>query len=34
MRSWTEDNIAGNKDIFNALHIKQPFKIAVIEKLP
>ena len=34
MRSWTEENVAGKKDIFNALHIKQPSKIAVTEKLP
>ena len=34
MRSWTETNISGSKDIFNALHIRQPFKIVVIEKLP
>jgi len=34
MRSWTVQNTEGGKDIFNALHIKQPFKIAVIEKLP
>ena len=34
MRSWTETNLSGSKDIFNALHIRQPFKIAVIEKLP
>ncbi|OUU62651.1 MAG: hypothetical protein CBC22_03940 [Alphaproteobacteria bacterium TMED62] len=33
MRSWTEENISGEKDIFNALHIRQPHKIAVIEKL-
>tara|TARA_B100000989_G_scaffold293195_1_gene270202 strand:+ start:323 stop:1027 length:705 start_codon:yes stop_codon:yes gene_type:complete len=34
MRSWTENNLSGSKDIFNALHIRQPFKIVVIEKLP
>lgn len=34
MRSWTETNHSGSKDIFNALHIRQPFKIVVIEKLP
>lgn len=34
MRSWTETNLSGSKDIFNALHIRQPFKIVVIEKLP
>ena len=33
MRSWTEENILGEKDIFNALHIRQPHKIAVIDKL-
>ena len=32
MRSWTEDNISGGKDIFNALHIRQPQKIVIIEK--
>ena len=34
MRSWTENNLSGNKDLFNALHIRQPYKIVVIEKLP
>jgi trans-aconitate methyltransferase len=33
MRSWTEDNLEGEKDIYNGLHIKQPQKIVVIEKL-
>ena len=33
MRSWTENNTSGGKDIFNALHIRQPQKIAIIEKL-
>ncbi len=32
IRSWTEMNISGKRDIFNALHLRQPFKIAVIEK--
>jgi len=34
MRSWTENNLSGSKDLYNALHIRQPYKIAVIEKLP
>ncbi len=34
MRSWTENNLSGNKDVFNALHIRQPLKIVVIQKLP
>ena len=34
MRSWTENNLSGTKDLFNALHIRQPYKIVVIEKLP
>ena len=34
MRSWTEDNTLGTKDLYNALHIRQPYKIVVIEKLP
>ncbi len=34
MRSWTENNLSGSKDLYNALHIRQPFKIVVIEKLP
>jgi trans-aconitate methyltransferase len=33
IRSWTETNISGHKDIFNALHIRQPQRIIVIEKL-
>lgn len=33
MRSWTEKNTFGGNDIFNALHIRQPQKIAIIEKL-
>ena len=32
MRSWTEENKYGEKDIFNALHIKQPQKIIVMQK--
>ena len=32
MRSWTEENSLGHSDIFNALHIRQPQKIIVIEK--
>lgn len=32
MRSWTEENSLGHNDIFNALHIRQPQKIIVIEK--
>ena len=32
LRSWTEENINGEKDIFNALHIRQPIKIIVIQK--
>tara|TARA_B100000401_G_C52665981_1_gene652408 strand:+ start:180 stop:851 length:672 start_codon:yes stop_codon:yes gene_type:complete len=32
LRSWTEKNIYGEKDIFNALHIRQPQKIVVIQK--
>ncbi len=34
MRSWTENNSSGAKDLYNALHIRQPYKIVVIEKLP
>ena len=34
MRSWTENNLSGTRDLFNALHIRQPHKIVVIEKLP
>lgn len=33
LRSWTEKNIHGDNDLFNALHIRQPFKIIVIQKL-
>jgi predicted TPR repeat methyltransferase len=33
IRSWTETNILGQRDIYNALHIRQPQKIVVIEKL-
>ena len=33
MRSWTEKNAMGNREIFNATHLRQPHKIAVIEKL-
>jgi SAM-dependent methyltransferase len=32
MRSWTEVNSDGDKDIFNALHIRQPQRIVTIEK--
>ena len=32
MRSWTELNSMNERDIFNALHIRQPQKIAVFEK--
>ena len=34
MRSWTENTLSGQKNLYNALHIRQPFKIVVIEKLP
>lgn len=33
MRSWTENNLNGGKDIFNATHIRQPSRIVTIEKL-
>ena len=32
IRSWTEDNLEGKKDIYNGLHIRQPQKIIIIEK--
>ena len=32
MRSWTEKNMLGGNDIFNALHIRQPQKIVTIKK--
>ena len=32
MRSWTELNSLNEREIFNALHLRQPQKIAVIEK--
>ena len=32
MRSWTEPNLDGGKNIINALHILQPQKIVTIEK--
>jgi SAM-dependent methyltransferase len=32
MRSWTEANIKGDNDIFNALHIRQPQRIVAIKK--
>ena len=32
MRSWTEDNKQGRKDIFNALHVRQPQRIVTIAK--
>jgi len=31
MRTWTEKNIKGGRDIINALHIRQPQKIVVIQ---
>ena len=34
MRSWTENNLSGTKDLYNALHIRQTSKVVVIEKLP
>jgi SAM-dependent methyltransferase len=34
MRSWTEWNSMNERDVFNALHFRQPQKIAVIKKLP
>tara|TARA_B100001939_G_scaffold347801_1_gene370684 strand:- start:592 stop:1287 length:696 start_codon:yes stop_codon:yes gene_type:complete len=33
MRSWTEKDSKNNRMIFNALHIRQPQKIAVIQKI-
>jgi 2-polyprenyl-3-methyl-5-hydroxy-6-metoxy-1,4-benzoquinol methylase len=33
MRSWTENNLNGGKDIFNALHVKQPQRIVTIKKI-
>ena len=32
LRSWTELDTFSNKKIYNALHIRQPHKIAIIEK--
>jgi ubiquinone/menaquinone biosynthesis C-methylase UbiE len=32
MRSWTEENTSGGNDIYNALNVRQPIKIVVIEK--
>ena len=32
IKSWTEENKYGEKDIFNALHIRQPQKIIVVQK--
>jgi trans-aconitate methyltransferase len=32
MRSWTELNSNGDRDFFNALHIRQPQRIVTIEK--
>ena len=32
IRSWTEPNIFGEMDIYNALHIRQPQKIVVLQK--
>jgi SAM-dependent methyltransferase len=33
MRSWTEKNLNGGKDIYNALHVRQPQRIITIKKL-
>ena len=33
LRSWTESEADGSRSIYNALHIRQPQKIAVIKKL-
>ncbi len=33
MRSWTEFDRVGERQIYNALHIRQPQKIAIIEKI-
>ena len=32
MRSWTENNLNGDKEIYNALHIRQPQRIVTIKK--
>ena len=32
MRSWTEGNAKGDKEIYNALHIRQPQRIVTIKK--
>jgi len=32
MRSWTENNLNGGKDIFNATHVRQRFRIVTIKK--
>ena len=32
MRSWTEKDGNNIRQIYNATHIKQPFKLAIIEK--
>jgi len=33
MRSWTELNNSGDRDIFNALHIRQPQKIVTLKRV-
>ncbi|MGYP001217718539 len=33
MRNWTENNLNGGKDIFNAIHVRQPSRIVTIKKL-
>jgi len=32
MRSWTENNLNGGKDIYNAIHVRQPQRIVTIKK--
>ena len=32
MRSWTENNLNGSKDIYNAIHVRQPQRIVTIKK--
>ena len=32
MRSWTENNMKGNRSIYNALHVRQPQLIVTIKK--
>jgi hypothetical protein len=34
LRSWTELDTDGRKQIYNSLHLRQPQKVAVIRKLP